>query len=165
MSVTLLLMSELCNKWMPRKKVRCARGAGHGGPCKSPEKMEAARVRRRGTKRVVTKEDRARWKRNHKFVRLGVTEAQYNELLEAQGHACAMCRKPFGDEYPQFDHDHSCCPPQPGGDRTKTCGKCVRGLLCFRCNTALGYIERYWLQAEIYLAGVPERVSRIVLAD
>jgi hypothetical protein len=91
-------------------------------------------------------------------------EAQYNELLKVQEHACAMCRKPFGDEPPQLYHDHSCCPRRQGTKRPKMCGKCVRGLLCFRCNTALGYIERYGGRADVYLAGVPERVSRMLAA-
>ena len=35
-----------------------------------------------------------------------------------------------------IDHDHNCCPT--GG---KSCGKCVRGVICQQCNTAEGYIK------------------------
>ena len=35
-----------------------------------------------------------------------------------------------------MDHDHSCC-----RGNTKTCGKCNRGFLCRRCNTALGMLQ------------------------
>lgn len=52
-----------------------------------------------------------------------------SELFEAtrasQKNACAICRKKFNKETPRADHKHS-KPPQP------------RGLLCHRCNTALG---------------------------
>jgi hypothetical protein len=33
------------------------------------------------------------------------------------------------------DHDHNCCPSK------KTCGKCIRGLLCMDCNRGLGYFR------------------------
>jgi Recombination endonuclease VII len=90
-------------------------------------------------------------------VRLGITEDRFNELLEAQGHACAMCREPFGDAFPQADHDHTCCEKQPKA-RAKTCGECIRGLLCFRCNTALGYIEKYGALAKAYLDNPPSNL-------
>lgn len=33
------------------------------------------------------------------------------------------------------DHDHACC------TGTGSCGRCVRGMLCGGCNTALGYVR------------------------
>jgi hypothetical protein len=38
------------------------------------------------------------------------------------------------------DHDHACCPGEP------TCGKCVRGILCIRCNWHVGMLETGRLQ-------------------
>lgn len=143
-----------CGRWMPRKGTYCARGDGHPPPCATPEAMERQRQRTAASKptRVVTPEARARWRRAHKFVRLGITEEQFNRLLEAQGYACGMCHEPFEEDQRMFaDHDHACCPKQLTAT-AKTCGKCIRGLLCFRCNTALGYIELYLEMATGYLA-------------
>jgi hypothetical protein len=84
-----------------------------------------------------------------------MTRESFDRLLEAQGHACAMCREPFEDGQPIFiDHDHACCP-----DEKRSCGKCVRGLLCLRCNTGLGYIERMYELARAYLASHPALVG------
>jgi Recombination endonuclease VII len=52
------------------------------------------------------------------------------------------------------DHDHNCCPFDYKSKRARSCGKCIRGLLCFRCNTALGYIEMYAEKAKAYLGRV-----------
>jgi hypothetical protein len=117
------------------------------------ERQRQRAAERRPT-RVVTSEARARWRRAHRFVRLGITEEQFNAMLEAQGHACGMCREPFGETKltrPQVDHDHNCCKPDASG-HTRMCGDCIRGLLCFRCNTALGYIELYGELARTYLS-------------
>ena len=115
--------------------------------------MKGWRQRSASRERVVTPESKARWNRAHKFVRLGITEERFNELLEHQDRACAMCHQPFGDTDPQVDHDHSCCEKQVKAT-AKTCGECVRGLLCFRCNPALGYIEKYGQLARVYLDSV-----------
>jgi hypothetical protein len=69
---------------------------------------------------------RPNWKR-HKL-----TEDQYKELLEQQDYKCATCKIELAT---CVDHDHSCC---PGG---WSCGKCVRGILCLGCNTALGSVR------------------------
>ncbi len=59
-----------------------------------------------------------------------MTEAQYDEMLARQGGRCAICCR--SAERLQVDHDHACC------DSDKSCGECVRGLLCHMCNKALG---------------------------
>lgn len=66
--------------------------------------------------------------------RFGITREEFDALFASQGNLCAICRG--GDPGTNFwavDHDHACCPGS-----NKTCGKCIRGILCFRCNHALG---------------------------
>ena len=63
----------------------------------------------------------------------GLDRAKYDAMLAAQGGGCAICGGPNRDgRFLAVDHDHRCCP----GERT--CGKCVRGLLCDSCNHAIG---------------------------
>jgi hypothetical protein len=90
-----------------------------------------------------------RWRANARLSRYGLTQETFDALLEAQGHACAMCREPFGEDEPIFiDHDHNLgCHP---GEK-QACDKCRRGLLNLRCNVAVGYIERYGELARAYL--------------
>jgi hypothetical protein len=65
-----------------------------------------------------------------------LSPADYDRLFDSQNGVCALC---FRDIVLVIDHDHDCCPP--GGPLTQTCGTCVRGLLCYRCNNLLGYIQ------------------------
>jgi hypothetical protein len=64
--------------------------------------------------------------------RYGLTPERYKEMLEKQDNACAICLKEL--EVPRVDHDHRCCPGQ------RSCGECVRGLLCATCNQGLGLL-------------------------
>lgn len=68
------------------------------------------------------------------LARHGLTTDDYSRLVECQGGACAICRRPekairLGKTMRlAVDHDHES-------------GR-VRGLLCMRCNTDLGIFER-----------------------
>lgn len=87
-----------------------------------------------------------------RYHRYGVTKVQFESLLKAQDGCCAICRgsSPGGRGAWHIDHDHACC------SSVKTCGACVRGLLCHRCNLGLGLFgdDREKLAAAIrYLSG------------
>jgi len=74
------------------------------------------------------------------LARYGLTQETYDSLLAEQGGGCAICGSPDPKTHHgkwQIDHDHSCC--STGAKRT--CGQCVRGLLCQQCNLGLGHFE------------------------
>lgn len=67
--------------------------------------------------------------------KFNLTEDQYNEMFEKQLGLCLICHKPeTGETRLAVDHDHGCC------DGNYSCGNCVRGLLCKRCNMAIGLL-------------------------
>ena len=67
--------------------------------------------------------------------RYGLTIETFAAMLEAQGGVCAVCGRtePGGQGVWHVDHDHSCC-----NTRKTSCGRCIRGLLCTRCNIGIG---------------------------
>ncbi len=79
----------------------------------------------------------SRCDRNARLVRsYGITVEQFDALLGEQGGGCAICQRPPRTVNLHVDHDHACCPT-----RKKSCGKCVRGLLCEDCNRAIGMLN------------------------
>lgn len=66
-----------------------------------------------------------------------LSAAEYEALTAIQGGLCAICRRDPGEVGTlHVDHDHGCCPTP-----AKSCGNCVRGLLCRDCNTSIGMIK------------------------
>lgn len=64
-------------------------------------------------------------RRSHLKRTYNITVEEYDEMLTAQGGVCAICgRAPRDDISLHVDHCHDT------GD--------IRGILCFRCNNALG---------------------------
>jgi len=80
--------------------------------------------------RKSTPERQEKWNRSRRNMAFrtayGITVEQWEEMKEAQGNKCAICRRPFtgNTKRIQVDHDH-------------TTGQ-VRDLLCYKCNTLLG---------------------------
>jgi hypothetical protein len=78
---------------------------------------------------------KARYQKNFQSLKLkdiqrryGINPEQYQKMIadgcEVCGSFDSLC----------VDHDHSCCPTN------FTCGKCVRGILCRRCNMLEGFL-------------------------
>ncbi len=63
-------------------------------------------------------------KRRHTLRKYGLTEEQYQQMLDAQGGVCAICGGVDKGKSLAVDHDHNT------GEN--------RGLLCFQCNVVIG---------------------------
>ena len=62
--------------------------------------------------------------RNNSLLRTyGMSQDEYQEMLDEQRNCCAICLEPF-KKTPHIDHDHE--------------NLHVRGILCSGCNTGLG---------------------------
>jgi len=81
-----------------------------------------------------------------------ITVDDYDRMYAEQGSCCGICRKPGrGSAKPTnggtrlaVDHDRRCCPG------VKSCGKCIRGLLCGSCNPKLGFYELFESQCIVW---------------
>lgn len=65
----------------------------------------------------------------------GLTLVDYIKILINQDFKCVIPSCEIKDRL-CIDHDHNCCAGTYG------CNKCIRGLICFRCNTLVGYLEK-----------------------
>jgi uncharacterized protein GlcG (DUF336 family) len=88
------------------------------------------------------KEEQAAWMKIYKLKQnFGLTLAEYDKMLESQGGVCKICGGVgLSGKRLSVDHDHET-------------GK-VRGLLCSKCNTAIGLLDddpKTFLKASLYL--------------
>lgn len=67
------------------------------------------------------------------FSRYKITMDEFNIMAK---NGCQICGDKPERRNLAIDHDHNCCSTEI------TCGKCVRGVVCHRCNVSIGVYER-----------------------
>jgi hypothetical protein len=64
-----------------------------------------------------------------------LSRERFLALEAAHGGVCPICREGISGRDVVVDHDHACCPGP------KSCGACVRGLVCHFCNALLHALD------------------------
>lgn len=101
----------------------------------NPYKIKELQKKWRNSNKNQISERNRRWRLKKLY---NITQEQYNEILLCQNNGCAICGiMNNGIKAFHVDHDH-------------LTGS-VRGILCTKCNTALGSYELIKDKAEIYL--------------
>ncbi len=94
------------------------------------------------------------WAARDMLSKHNITMAVYRTMLAAQSGTCKICQEPPSSERGNrlyIDHNHACCPTNG-----RSCGRCIRGLLCGNCNSGIGMLrerEDLFLRAAAYVAG------------
>jgi hypothetical protein len=116
------------------------------------EKIRARNKNSKQKRKELDPEGEAR-KNFHYYYReyYNISLEQYEILFEEQEKVCGICRKTDSRNIRlAVDHDKRCCPGR------KSCGKCVRGLLCGNCNRKLGFYEIYKEKCYIWINREPK---------
>ncbi len=100
---------------------------GHRGECKKCNAAYYREYYKKYPERYKEKSRRQKSYRRHK-----INDEQYEYLISKYNGLCHLC---LNNKATMVDHDHSCCPT------SRSCGKCVRGVLCSSCNTAIGMLK------------------------
>lgn len=101
------------------------------------ERAKVARLARSDEERAA---DAARFRARALKREYNLTVEQWQAMFDAQGGRCGICKTAEGSgggKRLAVDHDHRCCPGK------RSCGECVRGLLCASCNQKIGFYEKY----------------------
>src|SRR5690242_16208601 len=129
-----------------RKRVRTPNRICYASDCKPCASKRSYQHQKVNWAQHVAYRQTDAYKRGQKdgWLRLNYNKSVewYESKMAEQGSVCAICHKPetrLGSNGKikalAVDHDHKCC----AGERS--CGKCVRGLICESCNHAIGNFE------------------------
>ncbi|MDE2020622.1 MAG: hypothetical protein KGJ13_09830 [Patescibacteria group bacterium] len=81
-----------------------------------------------------------------------VSEEALIDLYDFQKGLCAICEKELTEKGMYVDHNH----------HIREKWKAVRGLLCIRCNTGIGMIEKNMGAAVAYVTKPPAHVAPLL---
>ena len=74
-----------------------------------------------------------RYRKHHLMRTYKMTMEEFDEMAK---NGCWICgAESSGVKRLHVEHDHNCCGP------LKSCGKCVRGIVCNKCNILIGKYE------------------------
>lgn len=102
------------------------------------------------------------YRRNGLRSNFRMTLEEFEARVTAQGGVCAVCCKPpRPGRRLEVDHDHDCCPG------SRSCGECIRDLLCSGCNGGTGIVDNPELlrKKAAYLLDWRERHGRSTRAE
>ncbi|MEX5258012.1 endonuclease domain-containing protein [Kocuria arenosa] len=108
-----------CGEWKPESEF--------GGRAINPDGLERQC-------KVCLKDRSRRARMRSRLKRYNLTAERWAQMVEDCHGQCPACHRTMSEKDMAIDHDHSCCP-----GRNISCGQCVRGIICHRCNLRIGY--------------------------
>lgn len=134
---------------------------------KNRDKIRARGHRPYDSDKYTPEERKIILKSNSMKCNYGITLEEYLEASKEQDNRCWICEKSKEEisgirKTLCVDHDHACCPG------TKSCGECLRGLICGHCNKLLGLASdkiEVLLKAIEYLKNPPGILKKGKLND
>lgn len=70
------------------------------------------------------------------YKRHSIKLEDFEKMISNQNNSCLICKRIFTEELKiVIDHDHNCC------NSNRSCGRCIRGLLCSHCNKIEGFLR------------------------
>lgn len=107
------------------------------------------RIKEINSKNKKYRASRDRWYRIKNTY--SISEETYSKILESQNNSCAICKSKNKKFY--IDHDHKCCPTEI------SCGRCIRGIICQKCNMFMHYVDEYLEYLDIAVIYSKNRIN------
>lgn len=125
-----------CDRTLPLESFNrmSKKKSGHRGECRECQRIDRLRYMAE-----VDPTEHAERRRASKYrQRFRKSLAEVEAIFAEADYSCEACGTHRDDTHNGtlvLDHNHACCSGE------YTCGKCIRGVLCTKCNLGLGALE------------------------